>query len=99
MRDTEREAETQREKQTPYGELNMELDPGTLGSWPEPKVDAQPLSHSGAPKTVSILIKTSSGVYKTGLDPESLQEHWNNIIYESLHANMWIIFICKHLLL
>ena len=27
----------------------MELDPGTLRSYPEPKADAQPLSHPGVP--------------------------------------------------
>ena len=39
MRDTEREAETQAEGE---GEPDMGLDPGTLGSCPEPKADAQP---------------------------------------------------------
>ena len=32
MRDTEREAETQREKQAPCGELDVGLSLGTLGS-------------------------------------------------------------------
>ena len=40
----------QREKQAPYRKPDMGLDPGTLGSCPEPKADAQPLSHSGIPK-------------------------------------------------
>ena len=39
----------QREKQTPCREPNVGLDPGTLGSCPEPKADAQPLSHPHAP--------------------------------------------------
>ena len=39
----------QREKQAPRGEPNMGLDPGTLGSQPELKADAQPLSHPGVP--------------------------------------------------
>ena len=40
MRDTEREAETQqREKQAPWGEPNMVLDPGTPGQGPELKAD------------------------------------------------------------
>ena len=30
----------------------MGLDPGTPGSHPEPKADAQPLSHPGAPNKV-----------------------------------------------
>ena len=42
MRDTEREAGSHREP-------NVGLDPRTLGSHPEPKADAQPLSHPGAP--------------------------------------------------
>ena len=40
MRDTEIEAETQAEG---------EADPRTLGSHPEPKADAQPLSPPGVP--------------------------------------------------
>ena len=44
-----REAETrQREKQAPCEEPNVGLDPRTPGSRPEPKADAQPLSHPGA---------------------------------------------------
>ena len=42
----EREAE---EKQAPCREPNVGLDPRTLGSQPEPKADAQPLSHPGVP--------------------------------------------------
>ena len=39
----------QGEKQVPCGEPDEGLDPGTPGSRPEPKADAQPLSHPGAP--------------------------------------------------
>ena len=39
----------QREKQTPCREPDVGLDPRTPGSRPEPKVDAQPLSHPGIP--------------------------------------------------
>ena len=49
MRDT-KEAETQAEGEA--GSLqkpDAELDPRTLGSLLEPKADAQPLSHLGAP--------------------------------------------------
>ena len=50
MRDTEREVrQRQREKQDPCGELDAELDPRTLGSQPELKAGAQPLSHPSAP--------------------------------------------------
>ena len=48
MRDTESKREgqrhRQREKQAPCREPNVGLDPGTPGSCPEPKADAQPLS-------------------------------------------------------
>ena len=49
MRDRERERQRyrQREKQAPYGEPNARLHPGIPGSRPEPKTDAQPLSHPG----------------------------------------------------
>ena len=44
MRDTQRQRHRQREKKAPCG------DPRTPGSGPEPKADAQPLSHPGAPE-------------------------------------------------
>ena len=52
MRDTQRkeERQRQREKQAPCREPDGGLDPKTLGSPLEPKADAQPLSHPGAPK-------------------------------------------------
>ena len=40
----------QREKQAPCGEPYVGLDPRTLGSRPELKADAQPLSHPGVPE-------------------------------------------------
>ena len=43
MRDTEKEAETQREKQAPCRVPNAGLDPRTPGSHPELKADAQPV--------------------------------------------------------
>ena len=47
MRDIERQRHRERER-LPGGEPNVGLDPRTLGSRPEPKTDAQPLSHPGA---------------------------------------------------
>ena len=44
----QRQRHRQKEKQAPCGEPNVGLDPRTLGSQPEPKADAQPLSHPGA---------------------------------------------------
>ena len=51
MIDTQRERQRhrQREKQAPGREPEVGLDPGTPGSRPEPKADAQPLSHPGVP--------------------------------------------------
>ena len=47
MRDTEAQRHKQREKHAPCREPDVELDPRTLGLWPKPKRDAQPLSHPG----------------------------------------------------
>ena len=50
MRDTERrQRHRQRVKQTTHREPDAELNPGTQGSCPEPKTDAQLLSHPGVP--------------------------------------------------
>ena len=46
---TKRQRHRQREKQILHREHNAGLDPRTLGSWPEPNADAQPLSHPGIP--------------------------------------------------
>ena len=40
--------ERHREGQAPCSECDAGLNPRTLGSQPEPKADAQPLSHAGA---------------------------------------------------
>ena len=49
MRDgEERQRQRQGEKQAPHKEPDVEPDPRTPGSQPEPKADAQPLSHPGA---------------------------------------------------
>ena len=52
-RHTETDRDRQREKQAPYGEPDVGLHPRTLGSRPEPKADAQPLSHPG---TLSVIL-------------------------------------------
>ena len=48
----ERRRHRQREKQAPCREPDAELDPRTPGSRSEPKADAQPLSHPGAPDLI-----------------------------------------------
>ena len=52
-RHREREAKTQaeREKQASHREPDAGVNPRTLESRPEPKTDAQPLSHPGAKET------------------------------------------------
>ena len=57
MRATERERQIhrQRDKQALCGEPDVGLDPKTLGSQPEPKADAQPLSHPGVPTIYTFL--------------------------------------------
>ena len=56
MRDTEREQQRhrQREKQAPCGKPNVGLDPGTPGSCPGLKADAQSLNHPGIPITPNL---------------------------------------------
>ena len=48
-RHRERQRHRQREKQAPYRKPDVGLDPRTLGLYPEPKADAQPLSQPGLP--------------------------------------------------
>ena len=51
MRDNrERQRRRQREKQAPWREPDAGLHPRTSVSCPEPKADAQPLSHPGVPR-------------------------------------------------
>ena len=54
MRDThtQRQRHRQREKQAPYWEPDVGLDPRTPGSHPRPKAGAKPLSHPGIPQCV-----------------------------------------------
>ena len=58
MRDTERgrQKHRQREKQAPYTEPNVGLDPGTPGSRPESKADTQLLSHPGVPSLCFLIL-------------------------------------------
>ena len=60
MRDTERERQRhrQRKKQTSCREPDVGLNPGTPGSLPEQKADAQPLRHPG------VLILKDSHIFR-----------------------------------
>ena len=60
MRDRKRQRHRQREKQAPCGEPVVGLDPRTPGSCPEPKADAQPLSHPGAPKMSFLIFESNA---------------------------------------
>ena len=51
-RERERQRLSQREKQAPHREPDVGLDP-VPGSRPEPKADAQTLSHPGVPSLPS----------------------------------------------
>ena len=48
-RHRERQRFRQQEKQAPFREPNVGLDPRTPGSCPEPEADPQPLSHPEVP--------------------------------------------------
>ena len=54
MRDRERQRHRQREKQAPFREPDAELDPGTPGSRPGLKADAQPLRHPDVPESEAL---------------------------------------------
>ena len=51
----ERQRHRQREKQAPYGEPGLGVNPRTLGSCPELKTDAQQLSHPAIPPGYTFL--------------------------------------------
>ena len=62
MRETERQRHRQREKHALCKEPDVGLDPGTPGSCPGPKADAQLLSHPGVPLFFFFLFKKSMWV-------------------------------------
>ena len=76
-----RDRERQREKQAPYGEHDVGLDPRTLGSRPEPKADSQPMSHSGVPiksfRSVCHATSPEASVVETHVSLSSkLERNW-----------------------
>ena len=48
----------QKKKKAPHEEPNGGLNPRAPGSQPEPKADAQPLNHPGAPKYLFLIAQT-----------------------------------------
>ena len=66
IHETERQRHRQREKQAPCREPDVGLDPQTPGSSPEPKTDAQPLSHPGVPQQLlnQIINTINTTLYK-----------------------------------
>ena len=75
-RHRERQRHRQREKHAPHWEPDAGLNPRTPGSWPEPKADAQPLSHPAA-SPHSFLEKGMLGfLYLTC--QEASGQHWKS---------------------
>ena len=101
MRDTkrERQRQRQREKQAPCRESNVQLDPGTAGSCPEPKADVQPLSHPGIPKTSKFLTKylhncQEFSVY-VSFCAQSIHQHFLHLIRRHL-PNLFHFVVWAH---
>ena len=63
MRDKERQRHRQTDKQAPCKEPDMGLNPRTLGSRPELKPDAQPLSHSDVPSPFIFQMENSMRIW------------------------------------
>ena len=58
----DRQRHRQREKHAPCGEPDVGLDPGTLGSRPGLKADAQPQRHLGAPGIMFLISDAGVGL-------------------------------------
>ena len=74
----ERQRHRQRKKQAPHKEPDAGLNPRTPGSRPEPKADAQLLSHSGVPVVLSF--KSSHFVFLQSC----VLKHLNNQIFANI---------------
>ena len=81
MRDIEREAETQAEGGAGF---LQQAWCGTPESWPEPKPDAQPLSHPGVPALRSWLKKTIT--------------EYDGKAWMGSTSNAWLIFLESYVL-
>ena len=92
-RHRERQRHRQREKRGPHKEPNVGLDPGTPGSCPEPKADAQPLSHPGIPLlglNPTLLLSGLGRVIPTA--PVSSLVPWGN---SSISSREWLCWSTK----
>ena len=76
-RERGRDIGRQRKKQALCEEPDVKLNPRTPGSWPEPKADAQSLSHPGAP----------SQTFLTSGDPLTLLYAARNLTWPQLISN------------
>ena len=65
----ETQRERGREKQAPCREPDVGLDPRTPGSRLEPKADAQPLNHPGAPHFTFLILSFDAQDFKFWLNP------------------------------
>ena len=94
MRETDRQRErgrdTGRERSRLHaGSLMWDSIPvlwyfGTLGSHPEPKANAQPLSHSGVPGDPFLKVAPwNSRPPKSYLHHDTQSAHWNNLFQAS----------------
>ena len=54
--ETHRERQRHRQRIKGGWQPDVGLSPRTMGSWPEPKADAQPLSHPGAPSSFCLCV-------------------------------------------
>ena len=76
MRDRERQRHRQREQPAPHREPDVGLDPRTPGSRPEPKAEAQPLSHPGIAREPDSVLSFSS--------PQAVDTSLNSLILNLL---------------
>ena len=94
IRNTERvrQRHRQREKQPPWGEPNVGLDPRTPGSRPELRADAQLLSHPGTPTILKMFCVPKYSL-KQQFSKYSLETPESNI--KPLQEELQTVFVTK----
>ena len=70
----------------------MGFDPRTLGSHPEPKADAQPLSHSGIPIPGTLEVPLMKGRVGLGINPQQAAEEGRELKGARERENERMIF-------